>query len=73
MDNNIKNRVLNYIEENKKSLFELLSELIKINSENFGSKGNEKEMAEFVSEKLKKLGIDVTEESVPNTKKLFVR
>lgn len=57
MDKNTKTRILEAIELNKERLFEILSELIKINSENFGSRGNEKEMAEFVAEKLEAMGI----------------
>ena len=57
MDNIIKSKVLNYIEENRNRLFEILSELIKINSENFGTDGNEKEMAELVAKRLEAIGV----------------
>ena len=48
MDQNMKKRVLEHIEKHRDRLFEILSELININSENFGPQGNEREMAEFV-------------------------
>ena len=57
MDNTIKSKVLNYIEENKERLFELLSELIKVNSENFGTNGNEKAMAEIVAKQFDSIGV----------------
>ena len=57
MDNATKNKVLNYIEVNKNRLFEMLSELIKINSENFGTNGNEKAMAEIVAKQLDSIGV----------------
>ncbi len=74
MDNAIKNKVLNYIEENKEKLYEILSELIKINSENFGTNGNEKEMAEYVAKRLEALNVksDVyTPESIPGFSEHF--
>ena len=37
------------IDERQNELYELLSSLIKINSESFGSYGNEKEIAEYIS------------------------
>ena len=37
------------IEEEKNELFELLCDLIKINSENFSSYGNEENMAEYIA------------------------
>ncbi len=46
------------IEEKKDELFETLSGLIKINSENFGLYGNEKECAEYVHELCKRNGLD---------------
>lgn len=57
MDKHTKTRVLDAIEQNKQRLYTLLSELIQINSENFGTHGNEQEIALFLSEKLKALGI----------------
>ncbi len=56
MDSNIKIKVSQYIEKNKERLFEILSELIKINSENFGTDGREKEIAEYVAKRLEALG-----------------
>lgn len=56
MDNIIKSKVLNYIEENKERLFKILSDLIKINSENSGRDGREKELAEYVAKRLDALG-----------------
>ncbi len=46
------------IEERKDELFELLSSLIKINSENFGIDGNEEECARFVYELCKEMGFE---------------
>lgn len=46
------------IEERKDELFELLSELIKINSENFGACGNEEECAKYIHEYCQKLGLE---------------
>ena len=37
------------IDERKEELFGLLISLIKINSENFGTHGNEKELAEHIN------------------------
>lgn len=58
METNAKTRVLQYIEENKDELFSLLSDLIKINSENLGTEGNEKNLASFIAGKLSQLGIE---------------
>lgn len=57
MDQNMKKRVLEHIEKHRERLFEILSELIKINSENFGPHGNEQEMAEFVAKSLERLNV----------------
>lgn len=54
----MKNKVLNYIDENKDQLFTLLSELIKINSENMNTVGNEANLMPFISEKLKGSGAE---------------
>lgn len=51
-----KAKVLQYIEENKNELFSLLSDLIKINSENLGTNGNEANLMPFISEKLAEAG-----------------
>lgn len=58
MDHKLKQIFAEYIDEHKSELFSLLSELIKINSENFGSYGNEKACAEFIAEKLQALEIE---------------
>lgn len=46
------------IDERKEELFTLLSDLIKINSENFANYGNEEECARFVYEYCKNLGLE---------------
>lgn len=46
----------NLIEKRQDELYEILSELIKIDSQNFGYIGNEKKIAEFICDELKKLG-----------------
>ena len=46
------------IEERKDELFSLLSSLVKINSESFGTYGNEAEMAEHVLSLTKELGLE---------------
>ena len=43
-----KKRILELIEEKKDDLFQLLSSLIKINSENFRTYGNEEEIAKYI-------------------------
>ena len=45
------------IETNKQELFELLSNLIKINSESFGDHGNEKTCAEYILKLCNELGL----------------
>lgn len=68
MDKHTKTRILDAVEQNKQRLFDLLSELIQINSENFGTHGNEQKIALFLFEKLKAQGIasDVyTPDSIP--------
>ena len=42
----MKQKLLNYIEENKDQLFKTLCDLIEINTENDGQSGREKELAE---------------------------
>ena len=42
-------RICAIIDERKEELFELLSSLVKINSENFMTHGNEKALAEHVN------------------------
>ena len=51
-------KLCSLIDENKNELFNLLSSLIKINSENFGSRGNEKNMAEYVHKLCLELGME---------------
>lgn len=51
-------KLCSLIDENKNELFNLLSSLIKINSENFGSSGNEKNMAEYVHKLCLELGME---------------
>ena len=46
------------IDERKEELFELLCSLIKINSENFFSYGNEEECAKFIHKLCMELGLD---------------
>lgn len=50
--------ICNLIEERKEELFKLLSGLIRINSENFGTYGNEKECAEYIHELCLQLGLE---------------
>ena len=45
------------IETNKQELFELLSDLVKINSESFGDHGNEKACAEYILKLCNELGL----------------
>ena len=45
------------IDENKEELFSLLGSLIKINSENYGTGGNEKELAELIHKMAFELGL----------------
>ncbi|MBQ2756356.1 MAG: M20 family metallopeptidase [Oscillospiraceae bacterium] len=52
------NTLCSLIDERKNELFELLSELIKINSESFGERGNEEECARYVYELCQKLGLE---------------
>ena len=46
------------IDERKAELFELLSGMIRVNSENGGSWGNEQAMAEHVAELCRELGLE---------------
>lgn len=48
----------NLIDERKDELFTLLSDLIKINSENFISSGNEAACAEYIHELCQKMGLE---------------
>ena len=51
-------RITALIEERKEELFELLSSLVKINSENFMTSGNEKNLAEHVNKLCLELGLE---------------
>ena len=51
-------KVLNLIEERKDELFSLLSDLVKINSESFGSYGNEEEIARYIDTLCRELGLE---------------
>lgn len=51
-------RICELIDERREELFELLSSLVKINSENFITHGNEKEIAEHVHKLCCDLGLD---------------
>ena len=46
------------IDERQEELYQLLCELIRINSENFGPYGNEKECAEYIAKQCKELGLE---------------
>lgn len=50
--------VLNEIDSRKQELFELLSSMIKINSESHRSSGNEQELAEYIHKLNTELGLD---------------
>ena len=52
------NHLCNLIDNRKEELFDLLSELVKINSESFGAYGNEEECARYVHQLCQKLGLD---------------
>lgn len=51
-------KIFSMIDERKEELFELLSSLVKINSENFSSHGNEKDVAQFVHNYCRELGLE---------------
>ena len=50
--------ILNLVEERKDELFELLSSLVKINSESFKSHGNEENLARHIDSLCKSLGLE---------------
>ena len=50
--------ICSLIDERKQELFELLSSFIKINSENFRSKGNEEKLARYIHKLCLDLGLD---------------
>ena len=51
-------KLMDAIESRKDELFKLLGDLIKINSEDFGSYGNELECAQFVKNYLENIGVE---------------
>lgn len=55
---NAKERLLAAVEERQSELFDLLGQLIRINSESFGTTGNEAEIAAFIKEYLKGIGVE---------------
>lgn len=50
-------KIFQYISENEKTLFAMLSDMIQINTENDGKSGSEKALALYLRDKLAKLGI----------------
>ncbi|MBQ4611923.1 MAG: M20 family metallopeptidase [Clostridia bacterium] len=52
--------IFKLIDERKDELFELLSSMIRINSENFRTHGNEQPMAEYVLDLCRELGLEST-------------
>ena len=48
--------IVNIVESRKQELYEILSSLIKIDSQSFGAYGNEKEIAEFIRDEINKMG-----------------
>lgn len=50
--------ICSLIEERKNELFELLSELIRINSESFSSYGNEEEIANYIEKLCNDMGLE---------------
>ena len=58
MDIGTKSKILACIDREQETLFSLLSQLIQINSENFGSRGNEQEIAAFISRQLQALSVE---------------
>lgn len=54
--NKLKEKLYEIIERDKEELYEILSSLIKINSENFGKYGNEEEIAEYIASYFNNLG-----------------
>ena len=51
-------RICSLIEERKEELFELLSSLVRINSENFSTGGNEEECAKYIDKLCRGLGLE---------------
>ena len=52
------NKYTKMVEDNKERLFELMKELIKIDSQNFGETGKEKEIAEKICEMTERSGLE---------------
>ena len=50
--------LMDLIDQRQDELYDLLCQLIRINSENFGSHGNESECPQFVAEYFRKLGLE---------------
>ena len=50
--------IVQIIESRKDELFEILSELIKFDSQNFGSYGLEKEVSEYIRDEINKMGYE---------------
>ncbi len=50
--------LLKLMEERKQELFELLSSLIKINSENFGEYGREENVAKYIHQLAQEIGLE---------------
>lgn len=57
--NESEKKVITHIRENQDQLIDLLCELIRIPSVNYGAKGNEKACQVFVADKYRELGLDV--------------
>lgn len=55
---NLSERIEAYIDEHKSDLYSLLSDLVQINSENFGEYGNEAEVAAYIENYFTDLGIE---------------
>ncbi len=51
-------RIFALIEERREELFALLSDFVKINSENFSCKGNEEELARYIHSMCEELGLE---------------
>jgi len=51
-------RICTLVEERKNELFELLASLVRINSESYGERGNEKELAEHIKGICESLGME---------------
>ena len=54
----MKKKLINYIEENKNELFDILCHLLSVNTENNGSYGNEREIAEYMNAEFSRLRVE---------------